>query len=90
MEFSPTDLLNMPDDISAIVRALIRKNGMTAAEISSELDMPPEQAQEKLNDLVKQGTLRAITENGIVVYKVSYQKKSARKTSDRLLRLLED
>jgi class 3 adenylate cyclase/tetratricopeptide (TPR) repeat protein len=88
--FSPIDLLDMPGETSGLVQTLIRKNGMTSEETAAELGIPPEEAQQHLDELIQKGLVRRVTVKGKTLYRAAFGKKAEKKRPVGLWRGLDD
>lgn len=80
---SPSDLLGLPPALAAILRKIMRQNGMKLAEIATEVNQPPENTQKFLDELVDKGYLRQVQGKQEVVYKANFGDKKARRSQDR-------
>ena len=67
------DILDLPGEVTPAVRKMMRR-GLTLAELSAELDLPPEQARQVGELLVEKGYLTSQhgAETDDPVYKVYF------------------
>ena len=79
---SPADLLDMPEGLAAVVKQIVRRNGMKLSEVAELLDESPEAAQKTLDDLVAKGYVRKMEVKGVVWYKAHFGRRRSRLSSD--------
>lgn len=79
---SPADLLDMPDGLAAVVKQIVRRNGMKLSEVAELLDESPEAAQKMLDDLVAKGYVRQIEVKDEMWYKAHFGRRRSRLSSD--------
>lgn len=78
--FSSVDLLNFPPAIASLIGRIMRKNGMTFAEISDELQLSSEMTQKILDTFLLKGFLRQVPDfQGAIVYKTKFTSKTKRR-----------
>ncbi|GAK55068.1 hypothetical protein U27_01899 [Candidatus Vecturithrix granuli] len=78
--FSSVDLLNFPPAIASLMGRIMRKNGMTFAEISDELQLSSEMTQKILDALLLKGFLRQVPDpQDNIVYKTKFTPKTRRR-----------
>jgi predicted transcriptional regulator len=78
---SPIDLLDMPPEMAAITKKIVRRNGMKLEDIAAELGHAPDETQAALDDLVKKGFMRRVEVNDEVWYKAFFGRKADKKLS---------
>ena len=78
---SPIDLLDLPPALAAIAKKIIRRNGLSLAEIAQEMGQTPEETQAVLDDLVEKGLIRQIEVNSEIWYKAHFARKADKKLS---------
>jgi DNA-binding MarR family transcriptional regulator len=79
---SPADLLDMPDGLAAVIKQIIRRNGMKLSEVAEALGETPEATQKTLNNLVEKGYVRQIEVKGQIWYKAHFGRRRSRLSSD--------
>jgi DNA-binding MarR family transcriptional regulator len=78
---SPIDLLDLPPGLAAIVKKIVRRNGMSLTDIARELDQKVADAQAVLDELVAKKLMRKVEVNGEVWYKAHFARKADKKLS---------
>jgi predicted transcriptional regulator len=90
---SVADLLDLPADLAAVIKKIIRKNGMKLADIAAALSQAPDQTEELLENLVEKGFVRRLEVNREFWYKVRFGRKTKKSTGqsvwDALNRLID-
>jgi hypothetical protein len=79
---SPADLLDMPPGLAAVVKQIVRRNGMNLHDVAELLNETPEAAQKTLDDLVKKGYVRKVQVKDQVWYKAHFGRRRSRLSSD--------
>ena len=79
---SPADLLDMPAGLAAVVKQIVRRNGMKLSEVAELMNETPESAQKMLDDLVKKGYVRQVEVKDQVWYKAHFGRRRSRLSSD--------
>lgn len=87
---SPVDLLDMPPEISKIVKIIIRRNGMKLEQIAEAVNQTAEDVQNTLAGLVKKGYVREVKVKEEVWYKARFAQKRNRTLSSSFWALLAD
>ncbi len=87
---SPIDLLDLPVELAAIVKKIVRRNGMPLAEIAEELQQSPEAAVATLADLVQKKFMRRIEVQGEIWYKAQFARKPDKKLSRGVWSVLDN
>ena len=78
---SPIDLLDLPPGLAAIAKKIVRRNGMSLADIAQEMNQTPEESQAVLDELVAKGLVRRVEVSGEVWYKAFFARKADKKLS---------
>lgn len=78
---SPIDLLDLPPALAAIAKKIVRRNGLSLAEIAQEMGQTPEETQAVLDDLVEKGLIRRVEVNNEIWYKAHFARKADKKLS---------
>ena len=78
---SPIDLLDLPPGLAAIAKKIVRRNGMSLAEIADEMGQKPADIQTLLDDLVTKGLIRKLDVSGETWYKAHFARKADKKLS---------
>lgn len=73
---SPIDLLDMPDQLAAVINKIIRRNGMKLEDIAKELGQPPNQTKSTLDELVDKGFVRRVEVRQEIWYKAQFARKA--------------
>jgi predicted transcriptional regulator len=76
---SPIDLLDLPPELAAIIKKIVRKNGMSLAEIATDMGQSPAQAQKMLDELVQKGLMRRVEVQDEIWYKAHFARKPDKK-----------
>lgn len=76
---TPIDLLDMPPTLAAIIKQIIRKNGMKLTEIAAALNQTPEDTQKALDEMVDKGYVRRIEVKNEFWYKAHFGRKADKK-----------
>lgn len=79
---SPVDLLELPPELGAVIRKVIRKNGLRLTDIAGELNQAVEQVRHVLDDLVARGYLQRVEIDQEIWYKARFKRKAQRRISD--------
>ena len=87
---SPTDLLDMPPALAAVIKQIIRRNGMKLADIAEVLGQAPTQTRQTLDELVNKGLARQVEVKGEVWYKVQFAHRRSRTLSQGLWSALDN
>ncbi|MBI1880653.1 MAG: hypothetical protein HYR94_20955 [Chloroflexi bacterium] len=78
---SPIDLLDLPPGLAAIVKKIVRRNGMSLTEIAEELGQTFEEARVVLDGLVEKKLMRKVEVSGEIWYKAHFARKADKKLS---------
>lgn len=62
------DLLFLPELDRSIINWLLKQQRATLAEITAQIEQPSDIMQTRLDDLLAQGFIQAIDQDGITVY----------------------
>lgn len=87
---SPVDLLDLPDEIAKIIRAIIRQNGMKLADVAAALDNSEEETRQTLDELIQKGFVREIQVKNEIWYKARFARKHKSTISSSLWQALDD
>ena len=87
---SPIDLLDLPDELSQIIRKIIRRNGMKLADVAEALAVSPDEARQTLERLVEKGFVRRVEVKNDFWYKARFAQKRSRTVSSSLWQALDD
>lgn len=86
MHLSPLDLLTLYDSDQDVIRCLIRRPQLTAAEISKMTQIPLGELNDVLSRLLKKARVRETSKNGSPTFAVQYETpKRQSKASTSLL-----
>jgi hypothetical protein len=86
---SPIDLLDMPPALAAVVKQIVRRNGMKLTEISESLGESLENTRQTLNELIQKGYVRQVEVKGDSWYKAHFAQKRNRTVSQTLWTALD-
>ena len=75
---SPTDLLDMPSELAAVVQKIIRQNGIRLVDLAESLELSQQQTQSLLTDLIQKGYVRQIEVQDEVWYKAYFKRKEGK------------
>ena len=78
---SPIDLLDLPPGLAAIVKKIVRRNGMSLTEIADEMSQKPADTQTVLDELVAKRLIRKVEVSGEIWYKAHFARKADKKLS---------
>jgi hypothetical protein len=78
---SPVDLLDLPADLAAVIRKIVRQNGLRLADIAAELNQAPADVQQTLDELEKKGFVRHVEVQGDLWYKARFGRKADKSLS---------
>jgi DNA-binding MarR family transcriptional regulator len=78
---SPIDLLDLPPGLAAIVKKIVRRNGMSLVEIADEMSQKPADTQIVLDELVAKRLIRKVEVSGEIWYKARFARKADKKLS---------
>lgn len=94
---SPLDLLDLPDQLRRIMRAMLRATKLSHKEIIAHMEAWPEKdrmsaedLESSLDNLVKQGWLIVMGEDDYIGYRVNLRRKKGKKLSDSIWGALEN
>jgi predicted ArsR family transcriptional regulator len=87
---SPADLLDMPPTLAAVIKQIVRRNGMKLADIAETLGQPPAQTRQTLDKLVNKGLVRQVEVKDEVWYKAHFAHRRSRTLSQNLWSSLDD
>lgn len=87
---SPIDLLDLPVELAAIVKKIVRRNGMPLTEIAEDLQQTPEAAIATLAELVQKKFMRRIEVKGEIWYKAQFARKPDKKLSQGVWSVLDN
>jgi DNA-binding IclR family transcriptional regulator len=87
---SPIDLLDMSPGLAAIAKKIVRRNGLSLAEIATEMGQTPEEAQAVLDELVSKGLVRKVEVSGEIWYKAHFARKADKKLSTGVWNALDN
>ncbi len=87
---SPIDLLDLPDELSQIIRKIIRRNGMKLADVAEALAVSPDEARQTLESLVEKGFVRRVEVKNDIWYKARFAQKRSRTVSSSLWQALDE
>jgi DNA-binding MarR family transcriptional regulator len=87
---SPADLLDLPPGLSAVIKKIIRRNGMKLTEVAEALGETPQSVQQMLDDLIEKGFVRQIEVKGEIWYKAHFARKRSRTLSEDFWSALDD
>jgi hypothetical protein len=86
---SPADLLDLPPALAAVIKQIIRRNGMKLSEIAATLEQPPEQTRQTLDQLIAKGFVRQVEVKDEIWYKAQFAHKRSRTVSQDLWSALD-
>ena len=87
---SPIDLLDLPAGLAAIVKKIVRRNGMSLTEIAEEMGQPPADTLVVLDELAKKGLVRQVEVSSEIWYKAHFARKADKKLSTGVWSALDD
>jgi predicted transcriptional regulator len=87
---SPIDLLDLPAEVAAITKKIVRRNGMSLAEIAEEMQQTPEAVQVTLDELVERGFIRQIEVQDEIWYKANFARKPDKKLAQGVWSVLDN
>lgn len=87
---SPIDLLDLPVEVAAVVKKIIRRNGMSLDEVAEELQQSPEDTAATLAELVKKKFVRQVEVQGEVWFKAQFARKPDKKLSQGVWSVLDN
>ncbi|GAB4450453.1 MAG: hypothetical protein Kow0031_32940 [Anaerolineae bacterium] len=73
---SPIDLLDMPESVAVVINAIVRNNGLPLEKISALVELPENQTQSFLDDLVGKGLVRKVQVKDKTWYKAQFKRKA--------------
>ncbi len=78
---SPIDLLDLPTELAAVIKKIVRKHGMSLPQIAKELDQSLEKTQKILDELVEKSYVRRVEVKEEIWDKAHFGRKAERKLS---------
>ena len=78
---SPIDLLDLPPGLAAIVKKIVRRNGMSLTDIAEEMGQSLADAQPLLDELVAKKLIRKVEVSDEIWYKAHFARKADKKLS---------
>ncbi len=73
---SPIDLLDMPEAVAAIINAIVRNNGLQLNKIAELVNLPENQTQKLLDELLEKNFVRKVQVKDKIWYKAQFKRKA--------------
>jgi biotin operon repressor len=81
---SLSELLDLPEELRAIVQVVLRNQPVSLADVAAQLQQPTAQISPSLDQLVRQGLLREITLDNQCYYQLGSLIRKPRNLADQI------
>ena len=86
---SPVDLLDLPPELAAVIRKIVRKNGLRLADLATELNQTSAAVQKNLDELVEKGYVRRVEVKDEIWYKARFRRRTDKPLSSTVWNALD-